>query len=260
MQLNEVQSRFKDLMLDHPDALDNPPGDLADVFETGDIALSERLKVYRNNIVGSLTDVMLASFPAIEALVGNAFLERMARSFILAHPPRHGCLSFYGEGFAEFIEAFEPAKSLAYLPDIARLEIAMNASYYGRDDNALPADTLSKIAPEALADVVLNLRHSIQLLESRYPIHDIRDLAMGIEKDVDIEGGGVCLMIRRPLLDTEIIILEQDEFAMLHALDDGNPLGSAVENVLAAFPDFNFQAFLEKHLFLETFRGFNPNR
>ena len=261
MQLNNVQRRFKETILDHPDVVADPPEDVAAIFESGDIALSDRLKIYRNNVIGSLTDVMLANFPAIEKLVGREFFDGMARSFILAHPPAQGCLTFYGRDFSGFIEAFEPAKELPYLPDIARFETALNDAYYAADDTALSENELAQIAPEDLAGTLLTPRDCVKLIQSPYPIHDIRDFAMddNPQGELDINRGSAFLMVYRPKLDTEIIILEADEFAMLEALQDRKPLGEAVETVLGSHPDFNFQNFLQKHIFLETFLSLTPN-
>lgn len=266
MRLNEIQARFKDLMLDHPDVVANPPEDFAAVFASGDIALGERLSVYRNNIVGSLTDVMVASFPVIEALVGKAFLEGMARSFVLAHPPQHGCLGFYGQGFGDFIAGFAPAASLPYLPDIARVEIAMNDAYYARDDIALGMDILAAIPPDELGDVVLSPRDSVRVLRSDYPVLEIRDFALldqssDHHRDApDIDAGGAWFMVYRPALETEIVPLDAGEFALLGCFQDGMALGVAVETVMAAHEGFDFQAFLQKFMALETFLEFEPNR
>lgn len=261
MLLNDVQVRFRDVMLDHPDVAANPPSDLEAVFESGDIALSERLKIYRNNIVGSVTDMMVATFPTLEKLVGTAFLEGMARSFILAHPPSHGCLNLYGAGFSEFIEGFAPAAALPYLPDIARLELAMNDSYYAADDLALDGQGLAAIAPEALGDTVLRFRHSVKLLQLAYPVTAIRDFAFSDQSGdaPDIDAGGETLMVHRPFLDTQIVILSAAEHFMLRQLADENPLGAAVEATLTLHDRFDFQEFLQKFLALETFVAFDTN-
>ena len=261
MQLNKVQSRFKDVMLDHPDVVANPPSDLEDVFETGDIPLSKRLKIYRNNIVGSVSDMMVATFPTLEKLVGKDFLEGMARSFILANPPRQGGLNLYGEGFAEFIEGFAPAKDLPYLPDIARLELALNAAYYAKDDAALSADELSNVAPEDLGDLVLKLRDSVHILKSNYPLTAIRDFAFSDQSGdpPDIDGGGETTMVFRPVLACEIVILDEAEHHILGLFQDGMALGEAVEMTMSLYPAFDFQAFLQKFLSLETFLSLDAN-
>ncbi len=261
MQLNEFQERFKDLMLDHPKALDDPPEDLAAFCAEGDIPLPTRLKVYRNNIVGSLTDVMLATFPIIEKLVGRDFLEGMSRSFILENPPTQGCLSLYGDGFAEFIDGFELAKSLPYLPDVAHFELALNKAYYAKDDQALTAEELATVQPEELGKLKLTLRDSVNLVRSRYPLIAIRDFCMAETQEgkLDLNQGGDSLMIYRPHLDSVTVRLEASEYLMLENLANGNALGEAVEVTMTAHEDFDFQHFLQKHLSLETFQALSAN-
>ncbi len=252
MQLSEVQKRFKDTMLDHPKALDDPAADFAALFNEGDIPLPARLKVYRNNIIGSLTDVMIASHPLLEKLVGHEFLEMMARSFILENPPTHGCLNMYGGGFDTFIENFELAKALPYLPDMARLEIAMNEAYYAKEDDPLKAEELASTTPEKLQ---LKLRQNIRLVSSKYPVHDIRDFCIedDPEKTMNVDTGGVKLMVYRPQLETKIVRLENDEYHMLSALKEKMTMDDAVESTLNTHESFDFQGFLQRQIELETF-------
>ncbi len=257
MRLNEFQIAFKDLMLDHPNALNAPPSNLAEFCESGDIDLPTRLKVYRNNIVGSLTDLMVATFPLIKNLVGQEFLEGMARSFILAHPPQSGCLNLYGEGFGDFIEHFSPAASLPYLPDMARYELAMNAAYYARDCQPLLTNDLAAIAPDDLGDIVLKLRASAHLKQSRFLLTAIKAFCDNNgEGQLDLDQGGEKLMVYRPKLEVKSVILDEDEFACLSLLNDRQTLGNAVEQILIQYPAFDFQAFLQKHLALGTFQAF----
>lgn len=253
MQLREFQSRFAALMLEHPDALHSLAPDFAAEFEEGDIPLARRLLVYRNNIVGSLTDVMLNSFPLLEKLVGKEFLEGMARSFILKNPPAQGCLNVYGQGFAEFIEVFEPAKSLPYLPDMARLEIALNESYYAEERRPLSAADLAAIQPESLADTPLTPAPHVTLLASAFPLLALKTLCDTPDAPAPDMTAGVRLMICRPQESVDIHELAEAEYKMLNTLKSGETLGTAAESALTADPAFNFADFLQKHLALETF-------
>lgn len=260
MSLAEFQSQFKDLMFDHPDALKNAPAPLAAQFDTGDIALHERLGVYRNNIVGALSDVVVKSFPLLQALVGKDFLRGMAREFVLRTPPTEGCLNHYGAGFDNFIRGFKPAEKLPYLADMARLELAVNDAYYAADDTALTVDVLGTIAPEALGDLVLPLRHSAQLIHSDYPVMAIRHSCLNPDDDMAVDmAQGSYVMVHRPVFEVTYTALKEDEYAMLLALHKQATLGDAAEYVLTHSPNFDFQAFLQKHIALETFRALEPN-
>ena len=176
MQLSKFQDRFKDTMLDHPDALKSLPGDFETIFQENGTPIPERLAVYRNNIVGSLTDVMIASHPALEKLVGKEFLESMGRSFVLENPPCTGCLNDYGAGFDDFIRGFAPAEDMPYLGDVALMEILMNKAYYAADDAALTPEALNN-PPDGqdLADMPIDLRDHVHLLRSPYPLDIIYD-------------------------------------------------------------------------------------
>jgi streptogramin lyase len=58
--------------------------------------------VYAHHARASLGIAIENAFPITRRLVGTGFFAEMAGRFVAAHPPRHGWLSAYGEGFPEF--------------------------------------------------------------------------------------------------------------------------------------------------------------
>ena len=259
--IGEIQDSFKTLMLDHPDALNTPPTTIEENFIGNDGTLPARLKIYRNNIIGSLTDVMRATFPTIEKLVGEAFFEQTARSFILHNPPENGCLMLFGQGFDEFLKTFEPVQHLEYLPDIAKLELALNKAYYASDDNSFALHDLAQIDPEALNDLKLPLRDSVELIASNHQISKIREFAIsGNDENAPEINGDEYLLVFRPQLQTEILELNPDEFFILTQFKDGKTLGESVLETLEKHPEFDIQAFLQKFISLETFSMQDTNR
>jgi hypothetical protein len=250
MQLKTYQDHFKSTMLSHA-----PPPE--GVFKMDDIPVIERMNVYRDNILGNLSDVIVQTFPLIKALVGEDFLRGMAREFIRKHPPSQGWLNLYGRGFDAFIAHFPPASSLPYLPDMARLEIAVNEAYFAPDDQPLSAQDLATIPPEDLEDTRLQPRSSVYLVRSSFPLMDIRDLCLNPDQDktLDLDAGGVYLMIHRPALKVQFTSLSKSEYEWLTALEN-QTLGEAVEHVIAQNPDFDLQNILQKHMYLETFSTF----
>ena len=255
MRLNEYQDQFKDLMLDHPDALETPPENLAKFCTEGDIPLPARLKVYRNNIVGSLTDLLKITFPTVQALVGEKFFETMARSFILENPPSKGVLSHYGEGMDAFVADYAPAKTLPYLSDIAAYEIAKNHCYQARDDQALTAEALAAVDADALDTLPVRLRIHVYLVQSDFPLTAIEAFCQenDTEQTLDLDQGGQKLMVFRNGIDVEVMVLDDAEYAFHRHLQDGKSLGEATLDTLEHHADFDIQAVLPKHLSLETF-------
>jgi len=257
MRLSETQTLFSRTMLDHPDAVANPDPALAGLFAGEEAILPARLKIYRNNILGSLTKAMQATYPLIEKLTGEEFATGLMRSFVLESPPQEACLARYGAGLDAFIETFSPAKDLPYLADVARLEWAMNEAYYAPDDRPLTPAGLQNVPLEELADMILPLRASIRLLDSRWPLSAIRNFCLKENRDeretLNLDQGGCQIMVYRPGLSADIVPLESAEYAFLQAMSAGDTLGQSLETILKTFPGFDFKGFLQKHMALETF-------
>ena len=262
MALADFQEKFKHMMFQPVKNLQNNANNFDGVFQEDDIAVHDRLKIYHNNVIGSLSSVLCATFPLLENLVGEDFLKAMARTFIFEHPPESACLHVYGAGFDNFIKSYEPAASLPYLPDVATLEFALNTAYYAPDDKPLAADALSKIPPENLGDIILQLRSSAILIESDYPLKQIRAFCLDEGNNIppDMTKTYQCrLLIHRPALEVDIVPLAEDEFMILGLLNQKNTLGITVEQTLDKFPTFDFAGFLQKHTALETFASFGTN-
>ncbi len=256
MKLKEVQEKFKSSMLRPYQKLDECDPEFLEQFENNHIPVLERIKVYHNNVIGSLSEALRATFPIVEKIVGDDFMKMMTSEFVFDNPPQNASLYQYGQEFDNFIKSYEPAKSLPYLPDIARFEWAINQSYYATNDKALRADELSQIPSEKLEDIKLPLRKSANLFESDYPILQIRDFCLsdgeGQSPDMN-KGYNIKLLIIRPNLEVNIAPLKNEEFLMLKQLGELASLGKAVENTLDQYPNFDFSSFLQKHIELETF-------
>ena len=259
MRLNDFQERFKDIILDTPEALEDVPESFASLFHAEDIALSERLKVYRSTIVGGIAENLCKTFPLLEALVGKDFLLDMARRFVMAHPPESGCLNLYGRGFDAFIRSYAPAHGLPYLTDMASLEIAMNEAYYADDDEALTARDLAAFPPEALGDLVLKPRESVRLIRSSYALDALRSYCLEPGGQPPNLNKKTYLLVLRPSLDVAIVKLEHSEYFFLGLLDNRVSLGAAAAETLERYHGFDFTVFFEKFLSLETFKGLHSN-
>lgn len=104
---------------------------------------SARFAVYRNNIVVSLVQALADGFPVVQRLVGDEFFAAMAGVYVRADPPRSPILAEYGDGFADWLAAFEPAAGLPYLPDMARLERARVRAHHAADVAAIETSALA---------------------------------------------------------------------------------------------------------------------
>ena len=67
---------------------------------------ADRLDIYRNTFIHTLTKALRLSFPVTERLVGQEFFEGAAQIFIADHPPRVAWLDQYGGEFVASCIAF----------------------------------------------------------------------------------------------------------------------------------------------------------
>ena len=125
----------------------------------------ERLDIYRNTVESVLSGALRLSFPIVDKLVGEAFFDATALAFARTFPPVTGCLNDWGQDFPAFLETFAPAQSLAYLPDMARLEWAIATAANAPDVPVLPP---------AKASLPLRPHPSFSLLSVRWPVVEIR--------------------------------------------------------------------------------------
>lgn len=190
-----------------------------------------RFDVYRNNVYASLTDALVAIFPAVQRMVGETFFRGAARVFLADGLPAHASLIDYGAGFPAFLSGFEPAQGLTYLPHVARLELAWLAAYHGADAAPLVAADFASVPGVAMADMCFTLHPSLQLVESPMPVLELwrRHIEDEAVASLRLEARREVLMVLRP--DAQIVLhaLNEGEATMLRALASGASLGAAAE-------------------------------
>ena len=227
------------------------PADLASALLEPDqpvpagLARSDRFAVYRNNVVVGLVEALAAAYPAVQALVGERFFRAMAGVFVRAEPPTSPVLIHYGEGFPSFIESFEPARRLPFLPDVARLERLWLQAYHGPEAAPIPLDALARLPETALGDVRLQLHPTAGLVASRHPVASLwaANTGHGAHEAVDLARPETALVLR-PQGGVEVHVLDQGAAAFVRALQGGQSLGAAADTALAADPAFRLATAL----------------
>lgn len=200
----------------------------------------ERLAVYRNNVLASLTDVLRQTFPVVCRLVGDPFFAFAAREFIAAHPPSRPMLSAYGEAFPAFLAAFPPSRDLVYLADTAQLEWLMNAALYAADTTTVSPSCLSDVAADAAGGLVFRFHPACGYLASPWPVDRIWRANQPDAQDptVDLDSGGVRLEVSRRDDGVVFRALDEAAFVFRTSLSQGAPFGIALERALTARPEF----------------------
>lgn len=206
---------------------------------------ARRFGVYRNNVRVGLTGALAARFPATEAIVGQDFFAALAQAFVAAHPPRSPLLLAYGEDFADFVQGFEPAAGLAYLPDVIHLEAARSRAYHAADAEPLAAADLAAVPAERLGDLLLEPHPSLALLRSPHPVVTIWAMNAGELPLVPIKDWtGEDALVVRPRMTVEVHRLPPGGAAFFAALSTGRTLAEAVQAAAADAPAFDLTANL----------------
>jgi hypothetical protein len=218
--------------------LNGGAAEAADLIVGDGLLAARRLDVYRNTILQALAGALRVSFPVVHRLVGADFFEGSAQAFAAARPPRCADLNAYGADFPQFLQGFAPAATLAYLPDVARLEWAVNRALHAPDAEPLALAALTAVAPRDHARVRFIVHPSVSLIRSDYPIDAIwhavlqqDDEAMGW---IDLGSGPVHLIVQRLRDRVDVARIDALAWRLACVLFDGQPIGAALSSAPGA--------------------------
>jgi hypothetical protein len=218
----------------------------ADIHRPADALQTRRFNVHRNNFVVSLIEALEATFPAVRKLVGEVFFKGCARAFIDAEPPTSPVLLLYGRGFGDFLDRFEPARSVPYLGDVARLEWARLRSYHAADVAPARIEALAALARADGGDARFMLHPSFALIRSRWPVVTLWSACTGDgpEPDVDMARGEDGIVVR-PELTVDTRIAPAGGGTFMARLQAGDTLGQAALIASEETPGFDLAIHLQ---------------
>ena len=188
-----------------------------------------RFNVYRNNVVTSLVDTLKATFPAVRRIVGDEFFAAMARVYVASEPPRTPVMLDYGATFADFVDTFEPARSVPYLADIARLERAWMDAYHAAESPPVDLARLGAIDSRRLSQIALTLHPSVRIVRSVFPVVAIWLMNVGENAPaaIDLFRGGEHAIVMRPVADVEVRRVTVGAATFIQGLADGATIAEA---------------------------------
>jgi hypothetical protein len=194
---------------------------------------ASRFSVYRNNVQGSLINALADSYPVVQQLVGEEFFRGMAGIFIQQQPPHSPLMSRYGDGLADFIDAFEAAAEVPYLADVARLERLRTRAYHAADAATVSEQQISAALadPQTLAELDIPLHPSLHLLDSAYAVVSIWAAHQGEATlaGIDIHQGQHALVLRNTL-EVEVFALDHGASVFIRHLLNHRPLLQAAQD------------------------------
>ena len=221
MSLARIQQEFLDVVLGEGPLVD--PG----------------MALYRDNALAARRDALAAAYPVVRRLVGEAFFAEAAERFARAHPSTSGDLHAYGRALADFLAGYGPAESLAYLPDVARLEWAVHECEVAADGAPLDHGALATLPGSDLPGLTLTLHPAVRLVESEHPVLAIWEANQaGRDGTPDREAGPDRVVVRREGLAVVPVLADAHAWALMTAFARGLPLGEACASLERPDRDF----------------------
>jgi hypothetical protein len=214
-----------------------------------DARLAQRFALYRGNLSNAWDKTLASAYPVLQALVGEEFFGALARAYGKAHPSGTGDLNRFGAHFADFLNDFPHVADYPYFPDMARLEWALHRAHYA--DNVPPLDgaALAQLAPEQLDAARLLLHPACRLIASEWAVvelwHAHQADADGFPQQLARRDYGIVV---RPQWQAGVLSLSPGAYAALGALQQGEPLGMALDAALEHEPEFDFGIELQRWL------------
>jgi hypothetical protein len=170
----------------------------------------------------------------------------MARLHVRATPPSSPLLFEYGRGFPDFIDAFEHARQMPWLADVARLERAWLDAYHASEADPLPVEAVASIPAERLAGTVLTPHPATRVVRSPHSAVTIfaanRTGAPVEPIDPTRPEDG---LITRPGLEVVVRRLPPGGAVFIESLVGGETLGAAAAAALSEDRGFDLPVNIE---------------
>jgi hypothetical protein len=202
-----------------------------------------RFNVYRNTVIVSLIEALRVGFPIVTRILGRGNMEEIARIFVRAHPPQSPVLMRYGAAFPEFLSGLPQLSTLGYLPDIARLELALRNAYHAADAPGLDPAILANMPPDALLQAKVVLAPAVAVLRSNWPIFDIWRFNT-LSDAVKPRHMAQDVLVTRPDFDPDPQLLPPGGATWITALAGGATIGGALDAAQGEAPDFDLAVCL----------------
>jgi hypothetical protein len=214
------------------------------LFRAGEDA-DERIGIYRHTVVANYRHALGATFPVVRQLVGVPFFHAAVDAYAEACPSTGGDLNVYGDRFGDFLATYPYATDLAYLPDVARLEWAVDEASRAADIRGTPDAILSELARIPAARITAQrfaLDPSCRFVVSEFPllrIWQVHQPGFDGDKAVPFDQGGDRLIVRREMGAASIERLTSGDLALLRALAAGEDVATALDAAMEAEATFD---------------------
>ncbi len=220
---------------------------ISEAIVGGRLTPAQRLRIYRNNAYEGFRKSLSATYPVVERLLGQGCFRGLALDYVQLHPSCRGDLTEFGRHFPRFLTGRYEHTVFGYLTDVASLEWAYQEAMCAADASSLRVESLADMHAESWDRLCLCLHPAVRLLSSDYPVLTVWNSNREdpqTKTAVDLERGGERVVLHRTEEHIEFRTVDVGEFALLSALDQALPFGTALEQALSADPRFDLERTL----------------
>lgn len=127
------------------------------------------LAAYQGNATATAERVLAATYPTVQALLGEEALALLARQLWHHHPPSEGDLTAWGQALPDWLAGLPEVQDWPYLPDGARLDWARHTAEHARDATFEP-ESLALLGTHDPTHLQLELRPGLSVIRSDWPV------------------------------------------------------------------------------------------
>ena len=253
LSLRELQNQFLAALYDA--AASGPVGSIAG----NGLAPEARLGIYRHSFNETQTAALRIGYPAVLALVGEAWFDQTARSYRRAHPSDSGNLQGFGARLADYLETLPACRNLAYLPDVARLEWLRQQTILAAESKSITSDIFAQSLKSTDESLRITLHPSLHLLGSQHAILTIwRFATQPSPEKLTLDGDGENVLLWREDGKVVMAALDPASFACIATLAQGHSLQEAYADAAGFDPDFDLAMCVESLLQRGLIAGIRP--
>lgn len=140
------------------------------------------LHVYDHAYEARLVEVMGEDFPAVHTLLGDEGFADACSVYVRAHPSHARSIRWLGKNFAAWLRATDPWADVPVVGDMAAFEWALGLAFDAPDGEALAAEALAKVPPEAWPVLTFDLHPSLNVFHLS---HDVGLFQQAVARDED---------------------------------------------------------------------------
>jgi len=215
------------------------------------LSAAERLAIYGNAYYARLLDCLGEVYPVLKRTLGEELFNGFAFGYLQNYPSRSYTLHHLGRHFASYLRETRPEPSdsdpadgdqedgwMDFLIDLARLEWAIYEVFDGpglENDPPMDFPDFHSIAQRDWLDLKFRTAPCLQLLAFDYPVNDhftaVRQCEGALEVEFPRPRQHYLAISRREYI-VRRFPLDEVQFALLAALQQGTTLGKALEACL----------------------------